>query len=514
MSGKKPKRSSKNLKINTRIVLTTVLAIAIPLVLVALVCLGLLHSTSHTFQLAAETADRYSLVNQIGWNQTVSNLSDVLLRTKDTDAEKLADIAAYAAPLEKRGVALEIRRGDEVFYRSAGCKDVLGRARQIVAFDSEKNVYHFGQDGLVIVSHVQAGGQRCSLVLTGTGYTVADQTEPAARGTLSRLLMGRTGLVVLAIVLIFAAAVAAFSFFTSRTIVRPIQKIARGADAIAGGNLDYQIDYDSTNELGQTVESFNAMRLRLKETIESREKSEQLRREMTAGFAHDLRTPLTSIKGYAEGLRDGIANTPEKQQRYLQTIYDSAVQTEKILDDLLALSKLELGSTGNDRSIVQLQAVLDDAAPELTAFMENRGCTFALENHCPADTQIEIDTDAFRRVFLNILGNAVKYARPGVPGRLALTATAYDRVVILEFADNGIGVDKDQLRKIFDAMYRTDPARSQVSQGSGLGLAVCKQIVEQNGGSIWARSHTDAGLSIFISLPKRERVADEADIDY
>lgn len=514
MSGKKPKRSSKNLKINTRIVLTTVLAIAIPLVLVALVCLGLLHSTSHTFQLAAETADRYSLVNQIGWNQTVSNLSDVLLRTKDTDAEKLADIAAYAAPLEKRGVALEIRRGDEVFYRSAGCKDVLGRARQIVAFDSEKNVYHFGQDGLVIVSHVQTGGQRCRLVLTGTGYTVADQTEPAARGTLSRLLMGRTGLVVLAIVLIFAAAVAAFSFFTSRTIVRPIQKIARGADAIAGGNLDYQIDYDSTNELGQTVESFNSMRLRLKETIESREKSEQLRREMTAGFAHDLRTPLTSIKGYAEGLRDGIANTPEKQQRYLQTIYDSAVQTEEILDDLLALSKLELGSTGNDRSIVQLQAVLDDAAPELTAFMENRGCTFALENHCPADTQIEIDTDAFRRVFLNILGNAVKYARPGVPGRLALTATAYDRVVILEFADNGIGVDKDQLHKIFDAMYRTDPARSQVSQGSGLGLAVCKQIVEQNGGSIWARSHTDAGLSIFISLPKREHVADEADIDY
>ena len=136
----------------------------------------------------------------------------------------------------------------------------------------------------------------------------------------------------------------------------------------------------------------------------------------------------------------------------MQTIYDSAVQTEKILDDLLALSKLELGSTGNDRSIVQLQAVLDDAAPELTAFMEDRGCTFALENHCPADTQIEIDTDAFRRVFLNILGNAVKYARPGVPGRLTLTATAYDRVVILEFADNGIGVDKDQLRKIFDAM--------------------------------------------------------------
>ena len=196
MHGQKPKRSSKNLKINTRIVLTTVLAIAIPLVLVALVCLGLLHSTSNTFQLAAETADDYSLVNQIGWNQTVSNLSDVLLRTKDTDAEKLADIAAYAAPLEKRGVALEIRRGDAVFYRTAGCRDVLDRARQIIDFDPQQNVYHFGQDGLVIVSHVQTGDQRCRLVLTGASYTVADQTEPAAKGTLSRLLAGRTGLMV------------------------------------------------------------------------------------------------------------------------------------------------------------------------------------------------------------------------------------------------------------------------------------------------------------------------------
>mgnify|MGYP002236384492 CR=1 FL=1 len=83
-----------------------------------------------------------------------------------------------------------------------------------------------------------------------------------------------------------------------------------------------------------------------------------------------------------------------------------------------------------------------------------------------------------------------------------MTATAYDRVVILEFADNGIGVDKDQLRKIFDAMYRTDPARSQVSQGSGLGLAVCKQIVEQNGGSIWARSRYGRGLSILFRYPK------------
>lgn len=511
---KKGKRSSKNLKINTRIVLTTVLAIAIPLVLVVLVCLALLHSTANTFQLSAETADRYSLVNQIGWNQTVSNLSDILLRTKDTDAAKYADIAAYAAPLEKRGVVLEIRRGDTVFYQTADCKDVLGLARQIEPVDPEKNVCYFGQDGLVIVSHVQTPEQRCRLVLASDSYTITDQTKPAAKGTLSRLLAGRTWLVVLAIVLIFAAAVAAFSFFTSRTIVRPIKKIARGADAIAGGDLDYQIDYDSTNELGQTVESFNAMRLRLKESIESQRESEQLRREMTAGFAHDLRTPLTSIKGYAEGLLDGIANTPEKQQRYLQTIYDSAAQTEKILDDLLALSKLELGSTGSDRSIVKLQAFLADAAPELSGFMESRGCSFELKNQCPPDTEIELDTDAFQRVFLNILGNAAKYARPDTPGHVTLTVTAYDRVVILEFADNGIGVAKDQLSKIFNAMYRTDPARSQVSQGSGLGLAVCKQIVEQNGGSIWARSHTDAGLSIFISLPKREQSTDEENIDY
>ena len=497
MSGKKPKRSSKNLKINTRIVLTTVLAIAIPLVLVALVCLGLLHSTSHTFQLAAETADRYSLVNQIGWNQTVSNLSDVLLRTKDTDAEKLADIAAYAAPLEKRGVALEIRRGDEVFYRSAGCKDVLGRARQIVAFDSEKNVYHFGQDGLVIVSHVQAGDQRCRLVLTGTGYTVADQTEPTARGTLSRLLMGRTGLVVLAIVLIFAAAVAAFSFFTSRTIVRPIQKIARGADAIAGGNLDYQIDYDSTNELGQTVESFNAMRLRLKETIESREKSEQLRREMIAGFAHDLRTPLTSISGNASILMGGPELLDEKKKQQLYTdIYDDAMWLISLVENLLTVTRIENGTM----QLTLEPELIDEVAQEALRHLNRRSAEHTVTLAVPDDLLMaKMDPQLIVQVLINLTDNAIKYTPAG--SSIAVSAQRSGETVRVEVADDGPGIPDAAKEKLFEMFYTAQAKRGDGRRGLGLGLSLCRSIVEAHGGQIGVRDNNPHGTVFWFTLP-------------
>ena len=109
-------------------------------------------------------------------------------------------------------------------------------------------------------------------------------------------------------------------------------------------SLDYEIDYKSKNELGQTVESFNQMRLRLKNSIEKQNKADEQRKELIAGIAHDVRTPLTSAKGYAQGLRDGIAATPEKQKKYIDRICSSIDDTEKILNELLDISRYELKS--------------------------------------------------------------------------------------------------------------------------------------------------------------------------
>lgn len=496
---KKKKRSSKNLKINTRIILTAFLAILIPVAVIALFSTAFINMSAVYFNFASVTSNKYSAINQMQWNQTVASISDELL-SDDSDDQKTKRINEFVSPLEQWNSSIYISRGDKIYYASEDISLLTDKAMSIAPVDTDENVYYFGENGLVIVNRIDDEGSQYLIMIVNEDYTISGNSSVAA---LSNVLAGKTGLIILIIILLFAVSIVILSFITSRTILRPIQKIARGADEIAKGNLDYNIDYESTNELGTTVDSFNAMRLRLKESIESRSRTEQAKQEMTAGLAHDLRTPLTSIKGYVEGLKDGIANTPEKQQRYLQTIYDSTVQMEKMLDELLTLSKLELNKTANNLSIVNVNEFISDAKNELTEYLEQQDFLFEVENNCSPEAEIEIDTDAFQRVFLNIISNSVKYKRQNVPGKVVLTVNEYEKVVIMEFADNGIGVAKENLGKIFDAMYRADPARSKVSQGSGLGLAVCKQIVEQCGGLIWARSHEDSGLSIFISLNKK-----------
>ena len=244
------------------------------------------------------------------------------------------------------------------------------------------------------------------------------------------------------------------------------------------------------------------MRLRLKNSIEKQNKAEEERKELIAGIAHDVRTPLTSAKGYAQGLKDGIAATPEKQRKYLDRICTSIDDTEKILNDLLTISRFELKGYRLNKVNVNLKDFIDDGANEIKLMLERSNFDFSLQCNFKDDTQISVDTDAFARVFRNIVMNSIKYARDDCQGTVRLVVSEYERTVIIELTDNGIGVEKENVSKIFDTMYRTDPARTKVSQGSGLGLAVCKQIVELHGGLIWASSKQGEGLSIFISMPK------------
>ena len=280
----------------------------------------------------------------------------------------------------------------------------------------------------------------------------------------------------------------------------PIQKITKGANELANGNLNYEIDYKSTNELGLLADSFNEMRLKLKDSIDRQNKADQKQKEMIAGIAHDLRTPLTSVKGYVEGLRDGIADTPEKRKRYLDTIYLSTCDTEKMLNDLLTISKLELGNITLNLEKVSIADFMGFAS-EIGSELKKAGFDFEIVNNSKTDPVLSIDTDRFARVIDNIISNSIKYRRPDITGKIILTINEYEHSVIFEIKDNGMGVDKTSLPRIFDTLYRADKARTNVSEGSGLGLSVCKQIVELHGGMIWAQSETGMGLSIFISLP-------------
>lgn len=502
---KKKKRSAKNLKIKTRIILTSVLAIVIPIVALLSFSPVLVNTISAYFSFSSVTTNTYSAINQLQWTQTISSITDELI-SDNNDSQKLNNLSDFLSPLEKLNCLIYIEKDSHVFYKTENAGNIPEKARAVVDTDFSKNLNYFGSNGLLIVNHTQldSASPMYTLVIVNQDYTVNDASQRLSAQELTELLLGRTGIIVLITAVLFVIAISVISLITSKTIVDPIKKISHGADEIAMGNLDYEIDYKSTNELGQTARSFNDMRVKLKESIERQHKVEEERKVLIAGIAHDMRTPLTSVKGYAEGLADGIADTPEKQERYIKTICDSIADMEKILDDLLTVSKLELINYELSKTDVSVKEFFDDGAQEIKTLLDNCGFDFSYENKCSDETVICIDADRFSRVISNIISNSIKYARDDIKGKISIVIDEYERSVIIEISDNGIGVDRESLPKIFDTMYRTDPARTKVSQGSGLGLAVCKQIVELHSGTIWARSDEGKGLSVFISLPKKE----------
>ena len=246
------------------------------------------------------------------------------------------------------------------------------------------------------------------------------------------------------------------------------------------------------------------MTKRLKQSISAQEKLEGTRIEMIAGVAHDLRTPLTSIKGYVEGLRDGIASTPEMQERYLSTIYSSALSMERLLDDLLTVSRLETGTIELNREIININSFLDDCAEELTLELQKQDFDFEYNNLCTEPIYVNLDASNFSRVIRNIVSNSIKYSRKDIKGKIEMSVSPYEKSIIITIKDNGIGLDEKSLMRIFETFYRADKARTRVHEGSGIGLSVCKQIVELHGGNIWATSTEGEGLTIHISLNREE----------
>ncbi len=496
-NNKKP--SSRNLRINTRIVLTSLLAIIIPIIIIISTSTVIVNTFTSFFRVSAVNTNTYSALNSLQWTQTVQSISNHLTEEND-DASKTEELEAIAEPLKELGTEIYIEKNGELFYATG--ENILSEAQKIAAFEKNGNLNYFGGNGLLLVNHADDGNDNYLIVITNPDYTVNNASQRPSPGELKDFLIGRAGIFMLFIVLLFIISIVTISFITSQTIVKPIKKISVGAEEIAKGNLDYNIDYESTNELGQMADSFNNMRVRLSASLENQRKAEEERRELVAGIAHDLRTPLTSVKGYAEGLRDGIASTPEKQRLYINTICSSIDDTEKTLDDLLAYSKLELKSFSLNPERVYINEFFKDGAEEIKTALEAVDFDFNYISTCSDDTVLMLDSDRFTRVIRNIISNSIKYKREGVKGKVELHINEYERSVIIEITDNGIGVDKESLPKIFDTMYRADRARSGVSEGSGLGLSICRQIVELHGGTIWATGNYGQGLSIFISMPK------------
>ncbi|WP_198429945.1 sensor histidine kinase [Treponema primitia] len=237
----------------------------------------------------------------------------------------------------------------------------------------------------------------------------------------------------------------------------------------------------------------------VKQIMVDHEKYENNRRELIAGISHDLRTPLTSIKAYLEGIETGLASTPEKRSKYFSIIKNKTNDLEHIINQLFLFSKLDIGEYPMNMQKVNLGHTLPEMLGELVDEYERRGLVIKQEQNVD-DIYVNADYMQLRNVIINILENSVKY-KTSEKAVLVINCSSLGNMVEINLTDDGPGVPPDALDKLFDVFYRTDPSRSNEKKGSGLGLAIADKTIRRMGGKIHAELPETGGLSIVIQLP-------------
>jgi signal transduction histidine kinase len=296
----------------------------------------------------------------------------------------------------------------------------------------------------------------------------------------------------------FIAVNAIMAYLFTKRMLRPVEQLKAAATEISSGNLDCEIAEEGDEEIKELCRDFEAMRIQLKDSIRLQMLYDDNRKMLLSSISHDLKTPITSIKGYVEGILDGVANTPDKLQEYLTTIYSKTEQVDEMIDDLLLYSKLDLKQIPYNFERTDILNYFKDCVSESINELTKANIKIELINNIQISRQVLLDRMRMKRVIVNIIDNCRKYMDKE-QGRLTISLRDTESSIIIEMRDNGRGIDKKDAKKIFDRFYRADTARTG-TEGSGLGLAIAKQIVEGHGGRIWAVSHGDKGTSIIISL--------------
>lgn len=332
----------------------------------------------------------------------------------------------------------------------------------------------------------------------GTIYVVTDLN------TLLPQLKAVASQVVISFLLILCFTAFILMLWVYRSILKPLNILRIGMNQIKDGDLDYSVESETQDEIGQLCEDFEEMRIRLKELINSRLAYEEDIKELISNISHDLKTPLTAIKGYAEGVMDGVADTPQKQEKYLKTILTKANDMSILVDELAFYAKIDCNTIPYSFKEINLHDYFDDCIEEIYLDLEVKNIEVLYENDTDSATQVIADAEQLKRVINNIIGNAVKYVNKK-NGQIQIRLSDIGTFIQVEIEDNGIGIPKADLQFIFDRFYRADASRNSRKGGSGLGLAISKKIIDDHAGKIWAESEQGVGTTIFFTLRKSDK---------
>ncbi len=411
----------------------------------------------------------------------------------DNEDTRLSRLERLSGLLDQNAMRLVVERNGEAFYSYGHAADA-DTALQEAGAALPENGSISQQDRSLYTRTLDASGDTYRIYLFGSAQALISD--------FNKMLLSVAAVILLAAILIALVVTNHFlTRFVFRKIEEPLDILAEGVQQIGDGNLDYRIHYEGDDEFAPICDQFNDMARRLKWSVDESQRQEESRKELMAGISHDLRSPLTAIQAYVEGLLDGVANTPEKQQAYLRTIKTKAEEIQRMVSQIFQYSKMDLENYPLNMERLQLDseiaALLEVVAPEYAA----KGLEVQTEQLDAV--RVQADAELVRRILVNILDNSLKY-KTAERGHVAVRLIANGDTARLTLADDGPGVAPDALPKLFDVFYRSDPSRHNPNQGSGLGLAIVAKAVQRMGGQVSARANTPHGLVIDIVLSKGE----------
>ena len=316
-------------------------------------------------------------------------------------------------------------------------------------------------------------------------------------------LMAKDMIVTATIILVFTAL--SVGLWIYRSIAVPLVKLKKATQNIKEGNLDFVLEVEGKDEFSQLCQDFEEMRKRLKESTEEKILMDKENKELISNISHDLKTPITAVKGYVEGIMDGVADTPEKMDRYVRTIYNKTNEMDHLINELTFYSKIDTNRIPYTFSKLNVEDYFSDCAEELGLEMETRGIELVYANYVEKDVQVIADGEQIRRVIHNIVSNAIKYMEKP-KGIIQLRVKDVGDFIQVEIEDNGKGIAAKDLPYIFDRFYRTDVSRNSSKGGSGIGLSIVKKIMEDHGGKVWATSRLGIGTIMYFVLRKYQEV--------
>ncbi len=494
------------MKLRTRLIIAFITIIMLPMVLAfgsfMILVRMQVNSIEETYGVSEVAAETLSNPIQI----MVQTLADSVHSVQDMieeDPGQMEDATCLEKcnqALEERGTYLLVRKDETIIFIGSTGEDVDSVLDKLPKYGETETLsaglYFLDPDGYNMFEQIDfrfPGGEE------GSAFVVRNVLGiiPENRQFLISMI------VTMAIVLIITAILLLIWIY--RGIVEPLGVMQVAANNIKEGNLDFELHPNTNDEMGELTQSLEDMRKRLKDDAEEKVENDQKNRDLISNISHDLRTPVTTIKGYAEGIIDGVADTPDKVDKYIRTIYNKADEMERLINELTEYSRIDTNRIPYNFAILSVDEFFNDCAEDLSTELESKNVEFNYYNYVTDDVRVIADAEQISRVIHNIINNSLKYMDKKNP-KINLRVKDVGDFIQVEIEDNGRGIAAKDLPNIFDRFYRTDTSRNSAQGGSGIGLSVVKKIIEEHGGKVWATSKEGIGTTMYFVLRKYQEV--------